>query len=71
LLIDIGCQGRGVALQTAMGKAMADYLRSGGARALPLPLTRISAIPFHSLRKAYVAATVAWYRLSDAGLAAG
>jgi glycine/D-amino acid oxidase-like deaminating enzyme len=68
LLVDIGCQGRGVALQTAMGKAMADYLRSDDARLLPLPLTRVAAIPFHGLRKAYVAATVAWYKLADAGL---
>jgi glycine/D-amino acid oxidase-like deaminating enzyme len=71
LLIDIGCQGRGVALQTTMGKAMAAYLRSGDARHLPLPPSRISPIPFHGLRKAYVAATVAWYRLSDAGLGRG
>jgi glycine/D-amino acid oxidase-like deaminating enzyme len=69
LLIDIGCQGRGVALQTAMGKAMAAFLRSGDHSLLPLPLSRIAPIPFHGLRKAYVAATVAWYKLSDAGLA--
>jgi len=37
LLIDIGCMGRGVALQSAMGRAMAAYIASGDPLALPLP----------------------------------
>ena len=41
LLIDIGCMGRGVALQTALGQAMAEYVASGNAEALPLPLRPI------------------------------
>jgi glycine/D-amino acid oxidase-like deaminating enzyme len=65
LLIDIGCMGRGVALQTALGQAMARYLASGLADALPLPPVPIRAIPFHSLNRAYFAAAVAWYRFLD------
>ena len=65
LLIDIGCMGRGVALQTALGQAMADYVASGNVEALPMPLQPIRPLPFHALNKAYFAAAVAWYRFLD------
>jgi glycine/D-amino acid oxidase-like deaminating enzyme len=65
LLIDIGCMGRGVGLQTAMGQAMADYVATGNADALPMPLQPIRPLPFHRLSKAYFAAAVAWYRFLD------
>ena len=47
LLIDIGCMGRGVALQSAMGRAMAAYIASGDPAALPLPPTasQAAAVP--------------------------
>ena len=67
MLIDIGCQGRGVGLQTAMGKAMAEYIATGDAEALPLPLSPIASIPFHFLQRAYLAAAVTWYRFRDGG----
>jgi glycine/D-amino acid oxidase-like deaminating enzyme len=69
LLIDIGCMGRGVGLQTAMGQAMAAYLTSGKADDLPLPVTGIRGLPLHSLRRLYISAIVAWYRMRDGGLA--
>ncbi|MEJ0068389.1 MAG: FAD-binding oxidoreductase [Pseudomonadota bacterium] len=69
LLIDAGCQGRGVALQTAMGRAIADYVATGDAAALPLPVTAIREIPFHGLHQAYVTALIAWYRLLDSAAA--
>jgi hypothetical protein len=65
LLIDIGCQGRGIGLQSAMGKAMAEYIATSDATALPLPFTPIAPIPFHGLQRAYVGAVVTWYRLTD------
>jgi glycine/D-amino acid oxidase-like deaminating enzyme len=65
LLIDIGCMGRGVALQTALGQAMAEYVASGDVDALPLPLLPIRPLPFHALNKVYFAAAVAWYRFLD------
>lgn len=68
LLIDIGCQGRGVGLQTAMGRAMADYIATGDAAVLPVPLSLIKPLPFHALHKLYVSAVIAWYRLNDGGL---
>lgn len=70
VLIDIGCQGRGVGLQTAMGMAMAEYLSTGGEEALPLPLTPIRPLPLHALHKTYVSAVIAWYRMTDGGVRA-
>ncbi len=69
LLVDIGCMGRGIGLQTAMGRAMARYLVSGEASALPLPVTGIRGLPLHRLRRIYISAIVAWYRLRGGGLA--
>lgn len=67
LLVDIGCMGRGVGLQTAMGRAMAGYV-AGDSEALPLPVTRIKGFPFYGLRRLYVGAVVTWYRINDGGV---
>jgi glycine/D-amino acid oxidase-like deaminating enzyme len=64
LIIDIGCMGRGVALQTAMGRVMAAYL-AGDADALPMAPVALRPLPFHGLNKLYFAAAVAWYRFLD------
>jgi glycine/D-amino acid oxidase-like deaminating enzyme len=68
VLIDIGCQGRGVGLQTAMGRAMAQYVADGDAGSLPVPLTPIKPFPLYGLRRVYVNAVVTWYRLTDGGV---
>ena len=65
LLIDIGCMGRGVALQTAMGRAMAQYVARNDPEALPLPCGPVEPLPFHALSKLYLAAAIAWYRFLD------
>ena len=65
LLIDIGCMGRGVALQTALGRSFAEYIFTGDEAALPFPRGPIKPIPFHGLSQLYFAATVAWYRHLD------
>lgn len=69
MIVDIGCMGRGVGLQTAIGKAIAAYLTTGDERALPLPLKPIVPLPLHGLHKAYLATIIAWYRLKDARVA--
>jgi glycine/D-amino acid oxidase-like deaminating enzyme len=69
LLIDAGCQGRGVGLQTAMGRAIADYVATRDPATLPLPVTPIRAIPLHGLHQAYISALIAWYRLLDSAAA--
>lgn len=69
LVVNIGCQGRGVGLETAMGAALARYVTSGDARALPFPILPMRPIPFHFLQQVYVAAAVAWFRFLDAASA--
>jgi glycine/D-amino acid oxidase-like deaminating enzyme len=68
LLVDIGCMGRGVGLQTAMGRAMAEYLHSGDRTRLPFPVVPITPLPLHALNELYVSAIIAWYRLTDGGM---
>ncbi len=65
LILNIGCQGRGIGLQTAMGKAIASYLQSGNEAALPVPFTPVQRLPFYGLRKLYVGALISWYRYLD------
>lgn len=65
LHIMIGCQGRGIALQTSMGQWMAQYLTTGRIDMLPVPITQIRRIPMHTLRRLYVAAMVAYYKARD------
>ena len=68
LVADVGCMGRGVGLQTAMGQALARYLQSSDPRMLPFPILPIRPIPFHAMRRVYVSAMVAWYRFTDAAI---
>lgn len=68
LIVNIGCQGRGVGLETAMGSHLAQYYLTGDARVLPFPITRVQGIPFHGLQRLYLAAVVTWYRMRDSGL---
>ena len=68
LLVDIGCMGRGVGLQTAMGQAMAQYLSTGDRASLPFPVVPITPLPLHALNELYVSAIIAWYRLTDGGM---
>lgn len=65
LHILIGCQGRGIALQTSMGQWMAQYLVTGEREMLPVPITPVRRIPLHGLRRFYVAATLAYYKARD------
>jgi glycine/D-amino acid oxidase-like deaminating enzyme len=68
LIIDIGCMGRGVGLQTAIGIKLAEYAATGNKRALPFPVVPIKPLPLHSLHEAYVSAIIAWYRMTDGGM---
>ena len=61
----LGCNGKGVAWCCAMGPVLADLLDGGDPEASPLPVSRLSTIPFHRLRRVYVAAGSAWLRLRD------
>lgn len=62
----LGCNGRGVALATAMGRLIARGLVTGERESLPVPFTRPDAIPLHALRPLHVAAFTRWYAIQDA-----
>ncbi|MDM0054977.1 NAD(P)/FAD-dependent oxidoreductase [Variovorax fucosicus] len=68
LLIDIGCQGRGVGLQTRMGQALAEYIVTGDAQVLPVAPSVIKPFPLYGLRRLYVSAVIGWYRMTDGGV---
>ncbi|WPH21602.1 NAD(P)/FAD-dependent oxidoreductase [Variovorax paradoxus] len=65
LLIDIGCQGRGVGLQTRMGQALAQYVATGDRKALPVQPSDMRPFPLYGLRRLYVSAVIGWYRMTD------
>ena len=65
MLIDIGCMGRGVGLQSSIGRAMARHITHPGTHALPFKPSAIEPLPMHALRGLYVNAMIAWYRLKD------
>ena len=68
LLIDIGCQGRGVGLQTRMGQALAQYVAAGDRKALPVQPSDMRPFPLYGLRRLYVSAVIGWYRMTDGGV---
>ena len=45
----IGCNGRGVALATAMGSVLADLVRGADPAKAPLPVSELETIPLHGL----------------------
>jgi len=62
----IGCNGRGVALATAMGGVMARLLEGADPASLPLPVERPRPLPLHGLKTAASRAMLPLYRWRDA-----
>jgi glycine/D-amino acid oxidase-like deaminating enzyme len=60
----IGCQGRGIAWQTAMGGELAKLARDPRYDPV-IPISPVRPIPFHPLKALGVASTIAWYRALD------
>ncbi|APE31804.1 hypothetical protein BOX17_13085 [Halomonas aestuarii] len=65
LMCMLGYSGRGVAMGTAIGQPLAQYLIDGNQEGLPLPITTQKAIPFYSMRRLGIVAMTNWYRLLD------
>jgi glycine/D-amino acid oxidase-like deaminating enzyme len=61
----IGCNGKGVAWCCAIGPVLADLLDGADPESSPMPVTSLRTIPFHQLRRLYVAVGGAWLRLRD------
>ena len=64
LTIALGYNGRGVALATALGLAIAAHLT--GRSPLPLSVGPLRPLPLHGLHPLYGTAAIAYYRLRDA-----
>lgn len=72
-LLDLGpgliagraCNGRGIAMTTAMGKALADWAAGTDARDLPLPFAPPAPIPFHALLRHAPNMLLGWSILRD------
>lgn len=60
----LGCQGRGIAMMTAMGQSLAAHLLDRSS-ALGLPVTRLKRIPFHGLNQLYAAVASSYFRMMD------
>lgn len=60
-----GYNGRGVAMASASGKALAEWTRTGDSKPLPLPITPLKPIPLHGLRRPVLELITGYYRLLD------
>ncbi|MGK0149637.1 NAD(P)/FAD-dependent oxidoreductase [Pseudomonas putida] len=65
LQVAVGCNGRGIALSTSLGKVLADRVLGVPENALPVPVTAIGKVPFHGLRGLGVKAATIYKRLQD------
>jgi glycine/D-amino acid oxidase-like deaminating enzyme len=64
-LIYLGCNGRGVALATAMGKQLARRLIEGETAEIDMPMTAPKPIRFHALWPVAVKSVVLYGRIRD------
>ncbi len=64
-LIYLGCNGRGVALATAMGQQLARRLTGGEAAEIDMPITTLKPIPFHAFWPVAVKSIVLYGRIRD------
>lgn len=62
----VACNGRGVALSTALGRVFADALGGVPPAELPVPITPVRPYPFHAVARIVAPAMLAWYRFKDA-----
>jgi len=61
----IGCNGRGVALGTAMGREFARALDGEPLQELALPVSKPAPLPFHSIARKIAPFYLAWLRRKD------
>lgn len=61
----IGCNGRAVALATAMGKELAEYGQGRPASELPIPLSGLKPLPFHGIARRLARGMLLLYRWKD------
>lgn len=65
LITGLGCNGRGVALATAMGAQLSSWVLHRQANDLAIPVTPMRRIPLHRFHRIGVRAAVWWKELRD------
>jgi glycine/D-amino acid oxidase-like deaminating enzyme len=60
-----GYNGRGVAMASAMGRELAEWVRTGNAETMTLPPSPLKPLPFHALRRPVLEVVTAYLRLRD------
>lgn len=61
----LGCNGRGVAMATAMGKQLASWVLSRESKDLAIPVTPLRTVPFHRFHRIGLRTAVWWKTLCD------
>jgi glycine/D-amino acid oxidase-like deaminating enzyme len=65
LIASLGCNGRGVAYSTAMGRVIAERIAAGNWSGCPMPVTPVQPMPFWPLRRMGAAAVARVYGWRD------
>jgi glycine/D-amino acid oxidase-like deaminating enzyme len=66
LFAGLGYNGRGVAMATVMGRALASLAQGADPDAIGVPVAPLRPMRLHAASRLGVRATIAWYRLLDA-----
>lgn len=66
LLMALGCNGRGVAIATTLGRELARYMRGTPAADLVMPFAPVKKIAVHAIHPPLVKALIAYYKIRDA-----
>jgi len=61
----LGCNGRGVALSTVMGRLLAETVLGKNINDLPIPVCAIKKYPFHRFHRVGIKIAVAWKEIQD------
>jgi hypothetical protein len=61
----VGWNGRGVAMTTAMGSVLADWMTGVSQQDLPMPIAKPRPIPFHWLKRPAAGIAVQWKSFLD------
>jgi glycine/D-amino acid oxidase-like deaminating enzyme len=65
MIAGFACNGRGIALTTAMGPVIADWATGAHAMSLPIPFAPPKAIPLHGLMRHAPNMLLPWSMLRD------
>ena len=65
LYTGLGCNGRGVAMSTVMGRLLAELVLGKSEAEMPIPVTKIKKYPFHRFHHTGIKIVVPWKEFLD------